>query len=71
MSLGIWIGVYHKVGKLISYWKLTYTGHVLLATTFPILTNSDMKTKDYKRRLINYDSKVKAIIDIANMDLTE
>ena len=45
MSLGIWIGVYHKVGKLILYWILTDTGHVISATTFPILTDGKIQKK--------------------------
>ena len=43
-SLGRWIGVSHKVGKLMSYWILTYTVHVVSVTTFQILTNSYMHT---------------------------
>ena len=64
ISLCIWIGLYHKVGKVISYCISTDTGYVISATTFPILNNSKIQKKYYRRILINYDSKVEAIIDI-------
>ena len=70
-SLGIWLGIFNKVQKVISYWILIDTGHLTPSTTVHRLTNIEMKTTDNKRILSNFESKVEAILDITNIDLQE
>ena len=47
------------------------TGYVISSITVQILLNTKMQATDYKKILFNYDFKVEAILDIANMYLLE
>ena len=65
-NLGRWIGVSHKVGQLMSYWILTSSGHVISCVTVQRLTNAEQQTDEWKKKMNNYDKKVKERLDISN-----
>ena len=65
-SLGRWIGVSHKVGQLMSYWILTSSGHVISCVTVQRLTNADQQTDEWRKKMEQYDAKIKERLDITN-----
>ena len=63
-SIGRWLGVSHKVGQSMSYWILTVSGHVISCMTVQRMTNSEMQTDKWKKRMTDYDSKIKERLDV-------
>lgn len=57
-SLGRWLGVSHRVGKLLSYWILTEGGQVISCTTVQRLTNLEMQTMEWQARIREYEAAI-------------
>ena len=61
--MGHWLGISHRVGSLMSYWKLTQKGNVISHTTVSRITNLEMQIDSTKSCLQEFDT---AIIDRLN-----
>ncbi len=70
-QLGRWLGVSHRVGRLMSYWILPDSGIPVSATTVQRLTNAEQSTDEVKRRMHEYENKVKPILDARTADITQ
>ena len=71
VSLGRWLGVSHKIGRLMSFWILTQSGHVISCTTVQRLTNGEMRTDEWKERMHDFNNKIKEKFNADNTDLTK
>ena len=56
-KLGRWMGIYHRVGSLMSYWVLTANGTVVSSTTVSRVINLESQT-DYNKASIAALDKV-------------
>ena len=54
IEVGRWLGVSHRVGKLMSYWILPESGIVMSCTTVQRLTNLEKQTDEYKKRMNDF-----------------
>ena len=52
-----WLGFFHRIGSLMSYYILTQTGSVIARTTVQKVTNLEVQIDDYKELLAEYDSE--------------
>lgn len=57
-KLGRWLGVSHRVGKLMSYWVLPESGIPISCTTVQRVTNLELQTDEYKARIMEYEAKI-------------
>ena len=53
-----WLGVYQRIGSLISYYILTQTGSVISRTTVQRVTNLEFQIDDHKAFFVEYDSEI-------------
>ncbi|KAI2502896.1 Reverse transcriptase (RNA-dependent DNA polymerase) [Fragilaria crotonensis] len=65
-----WIGVSHRVGRLMSYWLLPESGIPISATTVQRMTNDEKTTDEMKKRMIQYDERLQRIFETQSADLT-
>ena len=70
LSLRRWLGASHKVGQLMSYWILTVSVHVISCGTVQRLTNDEKSTDEWKRKMNEFDSKVKIRLNAKDTDLS-
>ena len=54
IEIGRWLGVSHKVGKLMSYWILPESGIVMSCTTVQRVTHLEKQTDEYKKRMNDF-----------------
>ena len=59
---GRWLGVSHRIGKLMSYWKLTANGRVISRTTVQRVTNLELATTKVKERCSEYTGRITEIL---------
>ena len=69
VELGRWLGVSHRVGRLMSYWILPASGISVSVTTVQRLTNDERSTDEMKQRMSQYDDKLKSLFDAETADL--
>ena len=50
-EIGIWLGVSHKVGQLMSYWILPISGIPISCVTVQRLTNLEQQTDEWRARM--------------------
>ena len=50
-EIGIWLGVSHKVGKLMTYWVLPEFRIAMSCTTVQRVTHLEKQTDKYKKRM--------------------
>ena len=50
-EVGRWLGVWHCVGNLISYWIIPESGIVISCTTVQHIKNLERQTEEYKNRM--------------------
>ena len=65
-----WLGVSHRVGRMMSYWLLPISGIPISATTVQRMTNDEKSTDEMKLRMEQYEQKLKATFDARSADLT-
>ena len=53
-EIGRWLGVSHKVGKLMSYWLLPESGIAMSCTTAQIVTHLEKQTEEYKKEMNDF-----------------
>ena len=56
---GIWLGVSHRIGSLMSYYTLTQTGSVISRTTVQRVTNLEVQIDYHKVLFAEYDSETR------------
>ena len=69
-ELGRWLGVSHRVGQLMSYWILPYSGIPISCTTVQNLTNAERMTDEWKSRMSHYEEQLNNRWDAQNLDVT-
>jgi hypothetical protein len=69
VQLGRWLGVSHRVGRLISYWILPDSAIPISATTVQRLTNDERSTDEVKRQMSEYEDKVKTTFEARSSDI--
>jgi hypothetical protein len=57
-ELGKWLGVSHRVGRLMSYWILPPSGIPVSVTTVQRVTNDEKNTDEMRDRMRRYDEKL-------------
>jgi len=63
IELARWLGVSHRVGRLMSYWILPESGIPVSATTVQRMTNDERSTDEMRRRMTQYEDKLKVLFD--------
>ena len=68
-KIGKWLGVSHKVGKLISYWVLPESGIEMSCTKVQRVTHLENQTEEYKKRMNDFQQglEVKWQVESANV----
>ena len=69
-ELGRWLGVSHRVGRLMSYWVLPLSGIPVSATTVQRMTNDEKGTDEMKSRMHQYEEKLATVFEVQSADLT-
>ena len=57
-KLGLWLGISHHVGSLMSYWILTQQGNVILCTMVSRVTNLETQVDSTKSHLQEFDTAI-------------
>ena len=70
-EIGRWLGVSHRVGKLMSYWIFPSSGIPISATSVQRITNLERQTMEYKKKMSEYDDMVKSRWSSSNIDLAD
>ena len=70
VEVGRWLGVSHRVGRMMSYWVLPESGIPISVTTVQRMTNDERNTDEMKSRMEHYDDKLKIVFD-AEADITQ
>jgi hypothetical protein len=70
VELGRWLGVSHRVGRLMSYWVLPASGIPVSATTVQRLTNDERSTDEMTGRMTQYDERLKALFESQGAEIT-
>ncbi|KAI2500086.1 Reverse transcriptase (RNA-dependent DNA polymerase) [Fragilaria crotonensis] len=71
VQLGRWLGVSHRVGRLMSYWILPESGIPVSATTVQRLTNAERATDETRSRMREYEEKLKTVFEAQSADITQ
>ena len=71
ISLGRWLGVSHKIGKLMSYWILTPAGKVISCTMVQRPTYHEKQTDEWKRQMELYTTYIDDRLSDSNFDLVD
>ena len=69
LQLGRWLGVWHKVGQLMSYWILPISGRPISYTRVQRLTILEMKTDEWKLRMTSYDTAIETRLSARDVEL--
>ena len=70
VALGRWIGVSHRVGRLMSYWVLPESGIPVSVTTVQRVTNAELSTDEMKSRMREYDDKLRVYFEAQSADVS-
>jgi hypothetical protein len=70
VALGRWIGVSHRVGRLMSYWILPESGIPVSVTTVQRVTNAESSTDEMQARMREYDDKLQVYFDAQSADVS-
>jgi hypothetical protein len=70
VEIARWIGVSHRVGRLMSYWILPKSGIPISATTVQRITNDERSTDEMKKRMVEYDERLKRVMETQSASIT-
>jgi hypothetical protein len=70
VELGRWLGVSHRVGRMMSYWLLPPSGIPISATTVQRFTNAERATDEMQKRMDEYNEKLKVLFEAQSADIT-
>jgi hypothetical protein len=62
-EFGQWLGVSHRVGRLMLYWILPASGIPISVGTVQQMTNNKQKKDKMRSRMLNYDGKLKTVFE--------
>ena len=65
-----WLGVSHRVGRMMSYWLLPGSGIPISATTVQRMTNDEKATDEMKQRMYEYEQRLRVLFEAKTADLT-
>ena len=65
-----WLGVSHRVGRLMSYWLLPISGIPISATTVQRMTNDEKATEEMQKRMSQYEEHLQSTFDAQSADLS-
>ena len=65
-----WLGVSHRVGRMMSYWLLPGSGIPISATTVQRMTNDEKATDEMKQRMRQYEQRLQVLFEAKTADLT-
>ena len=65
-----WLGVSHRVGRLMSYWLLPESGIPISASTVQRMTNDEKATDEMQKRMTYYEERLRPVFDTKSADLT-
>ena len=71
VELGRWLGVSHRVGRMMSYWVLPESGIPVSLTTVQRLTNNERGTDEMKSRMSHYEDKLRVLFQTQAADVTQ
>ena len=57
-AIGRWLRVYHRVGRLMSYWILTQKGTVISRMTVKRITSIEKETDEFKAIVNDFDTDI-------------
>jgi hypothetical protein len=69
-ELGWWLGVSHRVGRIMSYWILPPSGIPISCNTVQHLTNLKQQTNEWKRRMTTFDDELEAKFLTSSSDVS-
>ena len=69
-EIGIWLGVSHKVGQLMSYWVLPESGIPISVTTLQRMTYLEKQTDEYKKQMNAFERGLKQRFDAQSADIS-
>lgn len=70
VEIARWLGVSHRVGRLMSYWILPESGIPISATTVQRITNDERSSEETKKRMHEYDERLKRVFDAKTAAIT-
>jgi hypothetical protein len=70
VELARWLGVSHRVERMMSYWILPESGIPVSATTVQRMTHDERNTDEMKIRIRHYDDKLQATFDARSADIS-
>ena len=70
-EVGRWLGVSHRIGKLMSYWVLKKNGQVVSRTTVQRVPDLELSTDHLKALTSMYDIKIADRLSDANFQIVE
>jgi hypothetical protein len=69
-ELGRWLGVSHRVGRIMLYWILPPSGIPISCNTVQRLTNLEQQTNEWKRRMTTFDDELEAKFQTSSSDVS-
>ena len=66
-----WLGVSHRVGRLMSYWLLPESGISISATTVQRMTNDEKSAEEMQKRMDQYEKIFCSTFDTKSAELTK
>ena len=71
VEIGRWLGVSHRVGRLMSYWILPPSGIPISCSTVQRLTNLEQSTEEWKSRMVKFEHNLQTKWSAPSSDLTD
>ena len=71
VELGRWLGVSHRVGRLMSYWVLPESGIPISVTTVQRMTNDEQNTEEMKTRVNEYEERLRAVFEAQSATIAQ
>ncbi len=71
VGVGQWLGVSHRVGRLMSNWILSVSVIPISATTVQRMTNDERCTEELKLQMTQYDDKLSVLFDAQSAEINQ
>jgi hypothetical protein len=69
-ELGRWLGVSHRVGRMMSYWILPPSGIPISCTTVQRLTNLEQNTAEWQQKMTTFDADLQSKFAAQSSDIS-
>jgi hypothetical protein len=70
-ELGRWLGVSHRVGRMMSYWILPPSGIPISCTTVQRLTNLEQHTAEWQQKMTAFDADLQTKFATQSSDISK